>query len=1100
MALVVAALAPLVAATAAPPPRFPVVWHVGSGYDAVNGSIPAPGWPASLAKGWQCDHPGAFFPSVNVTAQFGVGNCTTIQCGPACTNPPNCANWHMGLFPEIKNFIPINGGVPQAANLSAHLETLRETVVDSTKFTTIVKCAFWKLPRRAISGPWDFSNTEALLKYTAGKGYNRNNTLFGFELGKTSIATKQPPTETALVTLVSRSTTMKQDDDAAAFGQMTHKFVASSWGAACSCDASNRSSCQPSPGIEPMSILYEMTSADAVDCLLYGSAHKSCAWPWSNMDTGLGTHAQPQGRRIVRITGTDQLRQRKVYGKTDLPPLWIDEAVATLRTQSATFFERYYYAGGNLTELVQDSELFSYGGFFLEPASQPLPSVLSPEYGNKSHVRRTLQKQWLQFQQDARFPTYLAELQARGFAVANMSDPEFLSAALFPFEDDWALIGAQPPEWAGGNPNRAIWNQYLIERRSKYWQTAFVEPAQKYFPDVRGSDYGYVRSSNKGEDAYYCVPNEGGWGMLGCLSGPGAVGFGVQAPSEYLSPDLNQTRWMDEVALLKASLNLSTTKPIIGLGPEDHLSGFNRMRLAAYSVRGMVLASPTTPVKPWLGLRGYMATGHSAGNYVHIDTEILDYYQETVFHFALSGSPGFYFFNPFQCANSRPPLGVTPQRSDIESLSAALSELDRMIGWGTRAWIRDSTPPDILDDIMLTGVKLTGSCMHCGSMWRLSLPPVAAGLPVATIATVNGTFVNVTGPALREPGTAKQRTGCSLLFPQAKLVTGNASKVVGAWIWQKAEAEPPYTLCKADDSVAKITRLWNGYGNRAASATVLRSPFRAWAFAYNLTNDTLLDMYRGTNLIPTWSEKYGGPDVVEAIQRQGVSVLKWTSGPRQQWHNSSNYVQAMTPTMPGNASQMLYSGCGIDEWNSRDATVEQMAATGYHTAKKRWPGLYIAAWVTGIDTTFTSLMLDGTFDLALIEGYSYCPYCGGGLEPPWKCCASVIDDYFPRMVQARAEGWLNRSVFCFGWMLAESQWNPHGWTHAQLRADVTRLNASFPELAGLAFYGHPPGNASKGVDRSSRSADTATLELIRFASELALEFYPDRGGPARLDV
>ena len=120
------------------------------------------------------------------------------------------------------------------------------------------------------------------------------------------------------------------------------------------------------------------------------------------------------------------------------------------------------------------------------------------------------------------------------------------------------------------------------------------------------------------------------------------------------------------------------------------------------------------------------------------------------------------------------------------------------------------------------------------------------------------------------------------------------------------------------------------------------------------------------------------------------------------------------------------------------------------------------------------------------------PYCGGGLDPPWKCCASRIDDYFPRMVQARAEGWLNRSVFCFGWMLAESQWNPRGWTHAQLRADVTRLNASFPELAGIAFYGHPPGNASKGADASSRSRDTETLELIRFASELALEFYPDQ--------
>eukprot|EP01048_Picozoa_sp_COSAG05_P003451 COSAG05_NODE_158_length_15673_cov_23.898946_11_plen_273_part_01 len=125
--LAAAAAAATIAATA--PPRFPVIWHVGSGYDSVNGSIPAPGWPASLANGWQCDHPGAFFPSVNVTAQFGVGNCTAIQCGPACTNPPNCVNWRMGLFPQIQNFVPINGGVPQAANLSAHLEKLRATVV-----------------------------------------------------------------------------------------------------------------------------------------------------------------------------------------------------------------------------------------------------------------------------------------------------------------------------------------------------------------------------------------------------------------------------------------------------------------------------------------------------------------------------------------------------------------------------------------------------------------------------------------------------------------------------------------------------------------------------------------------------------------------------------------------------------------------------------------------------------------------------------------------------------------------------------------------------------------------------------------------------------
>jgi len=131
---------------------------------------------------------------------------------------------------------------------------------------------------------------------------------------------------------------------------------------------------------------------------------------------------------------------------------------------------------------------------------------------------------------------------------------------------------------------------------------------------------------------------------------------------------------------------------------------------------------------------------------------------------------------------------------------------------------------------------------------------------------------------------------------------------------------------------------------------------------------------------------------------------------------------------------------------------------------------------------------------ALIEGYSYCPYCGGGLNPPWACCGSTVASYYPRLRQARAEGWINRTVFCFGWMLAKSQWNPGGWTHESLRAEATKLKHSFPELGGIAFYGHVPGNASKGASRESRQEDTATIELIRYASALALELYPS---PAR---
>ena len=62
-------------------------------------------------------------------------------------------------------------------------------------------------------------------------------------------------------------------------------------------------------------------------------------------------------------------------------------------------------------------------------------------------------------QHDARFPAALAQLQQRGFAV-NTADPEYLVSAMVPLEEDYELIQAQPPAWAGGNANRAIWSNY----------------------------------------------------------------------------------------------------------------------------------------------------------------------------------------------------------------------------------------------------------------------------------------------------------------------------------------------------------------------------------------------------------------------------------------------------------------------------------------------------------------------------------------------------------------------------------------------------------------------------------------------------------------
>ena len=75
-------------------------------------------------------------------------------------------------------------------------------------------------------------------------------------------------------------------------------------------------------------------------------------------------------------------------------------------------------------------------------------------------------------------------------------------------------------------------------------------------------------------------------------------------------------------------------------------------------------------------------------------------------------------------------------------------------------------------------------------------------------------------------------------------------------------------------------------------------------------------------------------------------------------------------------------------------------------------------------------------------------------------------------------------------MFGKSAMNPTGWTHAELRATVQALRDKYPEMVGISFYGASPGNRSQH-NRLVDLRDTATLELIAFASDLSKEFWPD---------
>ena len=91
-----------------------------------------------------------------------------------------------------------------------------------------------------------------------------------------------------------------------------------------------------------------------------------------------------------------------------------------------------------------------------------------------------------------------------------------------------------------------------------------------------------------------------------------------------------------------------------------------------------------------------------------------------------------------------------------------------------------------------------------------------------------------------------------------------------------------------------------------------------------------------------------------------------------------------------------------------------------------------------------------------------------------------------------AKGYANRTLFCFGFMLAKSSINPRGWTVPMLRASMLKLKATYPELAGVIMYGHPPNKGFPNATNASTAAsDAATVALIRAASQLMLELYPD---------
>ena len=292
-------------------------------------------------------------------------------------------------------------------------------------------------------------------------------------------------------------------------------------------------------------------------------------------------------------------------------------------------------------------------------------------------------------------------------------------------------------------------------------------------------------------------------------------------------------------------------------------------------------------------------------------------------------------------------------------------------------------------------------------------------------------------------------------------------------------------------------------------------PLRGWAFPYGLPLENgSFSLYKlGTiNFLPTFSTQVN--TTATALANRGISSLRWASC----WNDP--YFQKADPTCTGTqcavanttaavetftshglvaANQTGVLGRGLDECNidnGKFLNERELAAKGFREARARDPNTVIAAWGANAgDTLFASLMLDGTFDLAMIEGYTYCAGCGDWPTSGDCCAVGPITHwkaYQDRLDFARANGYLNRTLFCFGFLLGQSAINPHGWTEASLRTAMVSLRSQYPELAGVIMYGRSPRNGFPNATSASTPAtDKATLDIIVAANALMLELYPD---------
>ena len=560
------------------------------------------------------------------------------------------------------------------------------------------------------------------------------------------------------------------------------------------------------PGFAPLG--FGSLANETVPCTLHGNAFKrGCALNGTRETDRKGgfpngTANQPWGSKIIRFSGAtlvDYIKACHARSSGPCPDLisvpecageltptafmgweftgvWWDHAMAEIRAQTTEFFSALASAGGELDEVVLDTEMIeAHWSRVIAPKMKVWypHKKLPATYPTVSD--RCARARWLAVQSDRRFPALLAELRSRGFAV-NTSHPEYLAVSMGVFTRA-PVLGTYG---LSDSANQAVFNTVVSEKLAGYWTAAVLDAGRRFFPQLRASSFDMAKT-----DPRWCVPppgqaSPGHEASLAPLSavadcavtaGGGVVGW--QADDSYPT-EYNSTL---AATMLRRHFGYSSK--------EYPLSGFHMALWLFNHQKAHVLAAPNVPIKPWIFPKSVcyggdvcpLSAAHGGATF----------YEELIFQFALIGARGLLLFNPwFDYLSSA--KGPRATMEDYEALSSALSELDAVVGCDGAHWVEDGSALRFEDGFMLNAMDV-GSGAGQKRVWRLTLMaqhPPAQSFARSRMSGSGSTAsaVNVSGVRFKLPPPASTVATCDLLFTDAKTTRGDSVSKLGLWISQ----------------------------------------------------------------------------------------------------------------------------------------------------------------------------------------------------------------------------------------------------------------------------------------------------------------------------